>query len=85
MGGIGVNVRHIRSATLVGVSERTPEQERRRRVGLALVAGVLVLFVAQMVALALGALEVAAVIFVVFVAGWFVLRSYQRRAAGDGR
>ncbi len=84
MGRIGVNVRHILSATLVGVSERNPEQERRRRVGLALVAGVIVLFVAQMVALAFGALEVAAVIFIVFVAGWFVLRSYQRRTAGNG-
>lgn len=79
-----MNVRHILSATLVGVSERTHERERRRRVGLALVAGVLVLFVAQLVALALGAFEVSAVIFIVFVAGWFVLRSYQRRTAGDG-
>lgn len=84
MGRIGVNVRHILSATLVGVSEPTPEQERRRRIGLALVAVVLVLFVAQMVALAFGALEVAAVIFVIFIAGWFVLRSYQRRTAGGG-
>ena len=82
MGGIGVNVRHILSATLVGVSERTPEQEHRRRVGLALVARVLLQFVAQMVALALGALEVAGAIFIVFVAGWFVLRSYQRRTTG---
>lgn len=52
--------------------------------GLALIAVVLVLFVAQMVALVLGALEVAAAIFVVFVAGWFVLRSYQRRTAERG-
>lgn len=79
-----MNVRHILSATLVGVSERTPEQERRRRIGLALIAGVLILFVAQMVALVLGALEVAGAIFVLFVAGWFALRSYQRRTAGNG-
>jgi hypothetical protein len=31
-----------------------------------------------MVALALGSLEVAAIIFVVFVIGWFVLRSHIR-------
>ena len=84
MGRVGVNVRHIRSATLVGVTERTPEQERRRRIGLALIAGIGVLFLAQMVALALGALEVAGAIFVVFVVAWFALRSYQRRAARDG-
>lgn len=63
--------------------ERTPEQARRRRIGLALVAVAVVLFAAQMVALALGALEISALIFVVFVAGWFVLRSYQRRT-GEG-
>jgi hypothetical protein len=63
--------------------ERTPEQARRRRIGLALVAVAVALFAAQMVALALGALEVSALIFVVFVAGWFVLRSYQRRT-GEG-
>ena len=39
----------------------------------------LLLFAGQMVALALGSLEIAALIFVVFVIGWFVLRSYQRR------
>lgn len=46
---------------------------------MALIAAVVVLFVVQMVALALGALEVAASIFVVYVIGWFALRSYQRR------
>ncbi len=39
---------------------------------------VLLLFIGQMVALALGSLEVAAIIFGVFVIGWFVLRSYMR-------
>ena len=59
--------------------EPTAQERRRRRVGIALIAAVVVLFVIQMVALALGALEVAASIFVVYVIGWFALRSYQRR------
>ena len=61
--------------------ERTPEDERRRRISLALAVGAIALFAAQMVALALGSLEISALIFLVFVAGWFVLRSYQRRSA----
>lgn len=58
------------------------DDARRRRIGIVLVAAALALFAGQMVALALGALEVAALIFVVFVVAWFVLRSYQRRASG---
>jgi Flp pilus assembly protein TadB len=57
----------------------TGDEERRRRVGILLVAAALLLFAAQMVALALGSLEVAGLIFIIFVIGWFVLRSYQRR------
>ena len=56
----------------------TGDERRRRRVGILLVAAVLLLFVGQMVALALGSLEVAGLIFIIFVIGWFVLRSYQR-------
>lgn len=56
-----------------------PDDLRRRRVGLALIALALALFVAEMVAIALGFLEVAGLIFLVFAAGWFVLRSYQKR------
>ncbi len=56
-----------------------PDDTRRRRVGLALIALALVLFVAEMVAIALGWIEVAGLIFVVFAAGWFALRSYQKR------
>jgi hypothetical protein len=55
------------------------DDARRRRIGLALVALVVVLFIAQIVALALGLLTVSALIFAIFIAGWFVLRSYQRR------
>lgn len=59
--------------------ERTPEEARRRRIGIMLVAAALLLFAAQMTALALGSLEIAGLIFLVFVAGWFILRSRQRR------
>jgi membrane-bound ClpP family serine protease len=55
------------------------DDRRRRRLGIALIAVALLLFVAEMVAVVLGLLEVAGVIFLVFVAGWFALRSYQRR------
>jgi uncharacterized membrane protein YgdD (TMEM256/DUF423 family) len=54
------------------------DEARRRRLGILLIAAALLLFVGQMVALALGSLEVAGLIFVVFVIGWFVLRSYIR-------
>ena len=62
-----------------GPVERPDDEARRRRIGIALVVLALLLFVAEMVALALGLLEVAGLIFLVFVGGWFVLRSYQRR------
>jgi len=59
----------------------TGDDARRRRIGMVLIVAALALFAGQLVALALGALEVAALIFVVFIAGWFALRSYQRRQA----
>lgn len=55
------------------------DDERRRRLSLLLVVAALLLFAGQLVALALGSLEIAAVIFIVFVGGWFVLRSWMRR------
>ena len=58
---------------------RTDEEERRRRIGILLVAAALALFAVQLVAVALGAFEVAGLIFIVFVIGWFVLRSWARR------
>jgi hypothetical protein len=58
------------------------QARRRRRIGIALIVVAVLLFVAQMAALALGSLEVAGSIFVVYVIGWFALRSYQRRASG---
>ncbi len=59
--------------------EPSSDDTRRRRIGIILIACALALFVVQMVALALAALEVAALIFVVYGIGWFALRSYQRR------
>jgi hypothetical protein len=72
-----VRGRHIASATL-GAMATADDEARRRRLGILLVAAALLLFVGQMVALALGSLEIAGLIFVVFVIGWFVLRSYIR-------
>ncbi len=62
-----------------GAVESTDADTRRRRIGLILIGCALLLFVIQMAALALGYLEVAASIFLIYVVGWFVLRSYQRR------
>jgi hypothetical protein len=62
--------------------ERTADEARRRRIAIALVALAIVLFIVEIVALAVGRLEVAALIFVIFIGGWFALRSYQRRAGG---
>ena len=58
------------------------EDARRRRIAIALVALAIVLFVLELVALAVGLIEVAALIFVIFIGGWFALRSYQRRTGG---
>jgi positive regulator of sigma E activity len=55
------------------------DERRRRTIGIILIVVAVLLFIAQMVALALGSLEVAGSIFVVYVIGWFALRSYQRR------
>lgn len=60
--------------------QRTADEARRRRIGLILIAVAIVLFVVQIVALALGSLEVAGLIFVLYVIGWFALRSYLRKA-----
>ncbi len=49
---------------------------------MALAALAVVLFVVELVAIALGQLEIAALIFVLFIGGWFALRSYQRRTGG---
>ena len=76
-----MKVRHIRSATLVGVSERTPERGAPAPGGPG---------PHRACARALRGRDGGprprlprggGLIFLVFVAGWFVLRSYQRRTA----
>jgi Flp pilus assembly protein TadB len=59
--------------------ERDADEIRRKRIALGLAVLAMVLFVVELVALALGQLEIAALIFVLFIGGWFWLRSYQRR------
>jgi hypothetical protein len=59
--------------------ERPDDEARRRRIGIVLVVLAIALFIAELVALAFGLLEIAALIFVIFAGGWFALRSYQRR------
>lgn len=51
----------------------------RKRLAMITLAVVLVLFVAQVITLAMGLIEVSWVILVLIVVGWFVLRSYQKR------
>lgn len=72
---------HVTSQYPGGV-ERDADEIRRRRIAMALAALAIVLFVVELVALALGQLEIAALIFVLFIGGWFALRSYQRRTGG---
>ena len=55
------------------------EPERRRRVGIALIALVGIVFVVQIAALALGKTVLSAVCAALLVAGWFVLRSFVRK------
>ncbi|MGD9572499.1 MAG: hypothetical protein AB7V62_11470 [Thermoleophilia bacterium] len=56
----------------------------RRRIAIVLAVAALLLFIGALVALALGSLEIAAGIFVIFVIGWFALRSWQRRQGIGG-
>lgn len=64
---------------MAATPETVADDRRRRRIAIALIALVVALLAAQLTALALGSLEIAGIIFVVFCAGWFALRSYQRR------
>jgi Flp pilus assembly protein TadB len=56
-----------------------PDPARRRRIGIALIALVAIVFVVQIAALALGKTVLSAVCFALLILGWFVLRSYVRR------
>ena len=57
---------------------RTAE-ERRRRIGIMLLVGMILLFVVEIVALSLGQLELAAILFVVTLIAWFAIRGWLRR------
>jgi len=57
----------------------TQEESRRRLIAAGMIAVVVLLFAAQMVALALGNAVIAGVTAAIFIGLWFVLRSYQRR------
>ena len=59
------------------------DSSTRRTIGIVLVALTLVVFVVQIVALALGQFTVAAVCAVTFVFGWFALRSWQKHRPAE--
>ena len=55
------------------------DPERRRRLGIALIALVAIVFVVQITALALGQTVLSAVCAVLLILSWFVFRSFVRR------
>ncbi len=55
------------------------DSERRRRLGIALIALVAIVFVVQITALALGQTVLSAVCAVLLILSWFVFRSFVRR------
>lgn len=58
---------------------RDVNMTRRKRMAFVVLAAVVVLFVVQIVALALGYPEVSFLVLAAFFAGWFALRSFQKR------
>jgi len=56
---------------------------RRRRIGILALAGVVVLFVVELVALSLGWFDVAAACVAIFFVGWFVMRAMMKREDGE--
>lgn len=57
----------------------TSEDRRRKRIAILVIGAVVLLFAIQLVALALGNALLAGVTAGIFLVGWFVLRSYQRK------
>jgi hypothetical protein len=55
------------------------DPERRRRLGIAMIALVAIVFVVQITALALGQTVLSAVCAVLLILSWFVFRSFVRR------
>ncbi len=60
-------------------AERDRNMAMRKRLAAITLAVVVLLFIAQIVTLAMGLIEVSWVILAIIVIGWFVLRSYQKR------
>ena len=60
-------------------AERDRNMAMRKRLAAITLVVVLLLFIAQIVTLAMGLIEVSWVILAIIVVGWFVLRSYQKR------
>jgi membrane protease YdiL (CAAX protease family) len=55
------------------------DPRRERRLAIAALVLIALLFVVEMVALALGRLEIALAVAAIFTLGWLVLRSRRRR------
>jgi len=75
----GATVPPMPQTTSADGATREANVARRRRMATIVLAAVVVLFAVQLTALALGWLEVSFAIFAVIIAGWFALRSYQKR------
>lgn len=58
---------------------RDANMARRKRMAFVVLVAVVVLFAVQIVALALGYPEVSFIVLAAFFAGWFALRSFQKR------
>ncbi|MEQ8833016.1 MAG: hypothetical protein RIB67_01070 [Miltoncostaeaceae bacterium] len=65
--------------TQLDPATREANEAARRRVAKLVLGAVALLFVVQLVAIATGYLEVSFAIFAAMAAGWFALRSYQKR------
>jgi hypothetical protein len=63
----------------IDAATREENISRRRRMAIIVLAAVAALFIVQLVALALGLPELSFAIFGLIIAGWFALRSYQKR------
>jgi hypothetical protein len=62
-----------------GVVSVDADPRRERRLAIAALVLIGLLFVVEMVALALGRLEIALAVAAIFTAGWLLLRSRRRR------
>ena len=75
----GATVPRMADTHAMDAGTREANVARRRRMAIIVLAAVAGLFVVQLVALAVGLPELSFAIFGLIIAGWFVLRSYQKR------